>query len=114
MSILRRLLLSITLAIIVILAGTLAFSINAAREYLAGQLQTQAEDAAVSLALTLSQQSNQDPTTQELLVSALFDGGHFEHVQLSDPDGNVLSLFSLVDETGRGSGDRGSDAGRTI
>jgi diguanylate cyclase (GGDEF)-like protein len=90
MSILRRLLLSITLAIIVILAGTLAFSINAAREYLAGQLQTQAEDAAVSLALTLSQQSNQDPTTQELLVSALFDGGHFEHVQLTDPTGKVL------------------------
>jgi len=30
-----------------------------------------------------------------------------------DPDGNVLSLFSLVDETGRGSG-RDSGAGRAM
>ncbi|PYY34378.1 MULTISPECIES: VOC family protein [unclassified Curtobacterium] len=31
-----------------------------------------------------------------------------------DPDGNVLSLYSLADEGGRGSGGRDSDAGRSV
>ncbi|MEN4919763.1 LapD/MoxY N-terminal periplasmic domain-containing protein [Achromobacter spanius] len=90
MSILRQLLLSVTLAISVILLGTLALSINSAREYLSGQLQVQSTDAAVSLALSLSQPANNDPVVQELLVSALYDGGHFSLVRLTDPDGKVL------------------------
>lgn len=90
MSILRQLLLSVTLAIGVILLGTLALSVNAAREYLSGQLQVQATDAAVSLALSLSQPANNDPVVQELLVSALYDGGHFSLVRLADPEGKVL------------------------
>ncbi|MDH1522148.1 MULTISPECIES: bifunctional diguanylate cyclase/phosphodiesterase [Achromobacter] len=90
MSILRQLLLSVTLAISVILLGTLALSVNSAREYLSGQLQVQSTDAAVSLALSLSQPANNDPVVQELLVSALYDGGHFSLVRLTDPDGKVL------------------------
>ncbi|MDN4647875.1 VOC family protein [Curtobacterium sp. PsM8] len=31
-----------------------------------------------------------------------------------DPDGNVLSLYSLADESGRGFGGRDSDAGRSV
>ncbi len=90
MSILRQLLLSVTLAISVILLGTLALSVNSAREYLSGQLQVQSTDAAVSLALSLSQPANNDPVVQELLVSALYDGGHFSLVRLADPEGKVL------------------------
>ncbi|MGE8618866.1 MAG: LapD/MoxY N-terminal periplasmic domain-containing protein, partial [Achromobacter spanius] len=90
MSILRQLLLSVTLAIGVILLGTLALSINSAREYLSGQLQVQSTDAAVSLALSLSQPANNDPVLQELLISALYDGGHFSLVRLADPEGKVL------------------------
>jgi EAL domain-containing protein (putative c-di-GMP-specific phosphodiesterase class I)/GGDEF domain-containing protein len=90
MSILRQLLLSVTLAIGVILLGTLVLSVNSAREYLSGQLQVQSTDAAVSLALSLSQPANNDPVLQELLVSALYDGGHFSLVRLADPEGKVL------------------------
>jgi EAL domain-containing protein (putative c-di-GMP-specific phosphodiesterase class I) len=90
MSILRQLLLSITIAIALILLGTLALSVNAARDYLAGQLQVQSSDAAVSLALSLSQPANSDRITQELLVSALYDGGHFSLVRLADPQGKVI------------------------
>jgi EAL domain-containing protein (putative c-di-GMP-specific phosphodiesterase class I) len=90
MSILRQLLLSITIAIAIILLGTLALSVNAARDYLAGQLQVQSGDAAVSLALSLSQPANSSRVTQELLVSALFDGGHFSLVRLTDPQGKVI------------------------
>jgi len=90
MSILHKLLLSITVAISVILLGTLALSLNAARDYLAGQLQAQSTDAAVSLALSLSQPGNSDPVTQELLISAMFDGGHFSRIALSSPEQQPL------------------------
>ncbi|MBF4614339.1 VOC family protein [Curtobacterium sp. VKM Ac-1376] len=39
--------------------------------------------------------------------------GAVDWFDVRDPDGNVLSLFSLVDETGRGSG-RGNGAGRAV
>lgn len=90
MSILRQLLLSVSIAIGIILLGTLALSVNAAREYLSDQLKVQSTDAAVSLALSLSQPANNEPIVQELLVSALFDGGHFSLVRLSDPEGKTL------------------------
>jgi len=95
MSILRQLLLSITVAILVILLGTLALSISAARDYLAGQLQSQSTDAAVSLALTLSQPGNGEPTMQELLISAMFDGGHFSRIVLSSPEQQPLIVRQI-------------------
>jgi len=90
MSILRQLLLSITVAITVIFWGTFALSVTSARDYLADQLQAQSTDAAVSLALLLSQPGNGEPVMQELLVSAMFDGGHFARVALVSPDGQAL------------------------
>ncbi|MEV7760318.1 VOC family protein [Curtobacterium flaccumfaciens] len=39
--------------------------------------------------------------------------GAVDWCDVRDPDGNVLSLFSLVDETGRGSG-RDNGAGRAL
>lgn len=61
-----------------------------------------------------------DVVAQRTRIAALgIDVGPVERVDgavdwfdVHDPDGNVLSLYSLVDETGRGSGDRDSDAGR--
>lgn len=90
MSLLKQLLISVTVAIVAILIGTLAFSIGAARQYLDGQLQSESENAASSLALSLSQPANQDPVTQELLMMALFDGGQFELIRLASPQGETL------------------------
>ncbi|MFJ3379093.1 VOC family protein [Curtobacterium sp. NPDC090217] len=63
-----------------------------------------------------------DVAAQHTRIGALgIDVGPIERVDgavdwfdVRDPDGNVLSLYSLADETGRGSGGRDSDAGRTI
>ncbi len=90
MSLLKQLLLSVTLAILVILAGTLALSIGSARQYLAGQLESESENTASSLALSLSQSANQDPVVRELLMLALFDSGKFKSIELTAPDGAVL------------------------
>ncbi|MDQ2140080.1 LapD/MoxY N-terminal periplasmic domain-containing protein [Alcaligenaceae bacterium C4P045] len=90
MSILRQLLISVTLAIGIVLLGTLVLSVTSARSYLNDQLKVQSEDGATSLALTLSQPANNNPVTQELLISAIFDSGHFELVRLEDPQGTPL------------------------
>lgn len=90
MSLLRQLLFSVTVAIIAILAGTLIFSINGARDYLSSQLQTESDNAATSLALSLSHPSNQDPEKRELLVTALFDSGRFAAIELRDTNQLVV------------------------
>lgn len=90
MSLLRQLLLSVTIAIVAILIGTLVFSINGARDYLNQQLQAQSDNAATSLALTLSQPENQDDAIRELLISALYDSGQFAYIGLRDTGHKVI------------------------
>lgn len=97
MSLLRQLLLSVTLAILVILVGATVFSIGSARQYLDAQLQAQSDSTATSLALTLSQPSNQDPTVRELLISVLFDSGQFQVVEFLDPTGRILIRKEIGD-----------------
>ena len=97
MSLLRQLLLSVTLAILVILVGATLISIGSARQYLDAQLQGQSDSTATSLALTLSQPSNQDPTVRELLISVLFDSGQFRVVEFLDPTGRILIRREIAD-----------------
>lgn len=99
MSLLKQLLLSVSCAILAILIGTLWFSVDSARQYLSSQLQAQGESAATSLALTLSQPSNQDPVTQELLIAALYDTGQFERIRFVDTSDTVLVERSAQQET---------------
>lgn len=90
MSLLRQLLISVSLAVCVILAGTLWFALDGARSYLNDRLQADAGNAASSLALSLSQPANQDPVTQELLMMALFDSGQFRSIFFTSPEGQVV------------------------
>ena len=90
MSLLKQLLISVSLAILIILSGTLWLSVDSARSYLNTQLQSQTDSAATSLALTLSQPANQDPITQELIIMAQFDSGQFNQIKLSNTEGVEL------------------------
>src|SRR5690554_1471377 len=69
MSLLKQLLFSVTVAICVILVGALWSGLDGARSYLNSRLQVDAGNAASSLALSLSQPANQEPVTQELLIT---------------------------------------------
>lgn len=89
MSLLRRLWVSVVVAMGVVLAGSFGVTLLTARGYLEQQLSAQAGDGAVSLALSMSQQSK-DVATLELLISALFDGGHFRVIRFTDPGGKVI------------------------
>ncbi|MEG2045725.1 MAG: LapD/MoxY N-terminal periplasmic domain-containing protein [Comamonas sp.] len=102
MSLLKRLLLTVSVAILIILSGTLALSIQAARQYLDGQLQSQSENAVSALALSLSQPANQDEVTRELLMMALFDSGQFRAISLTGTEGQTLFERSHPDTHGNG------------
>lgn len=89
MSLLRRLLSSVLLVMVIVLAGTLVFSVNSARSYLNEQLDIQAQNVGTTLALVLSQEANRDPVTRELLLTAVFDTAMLSSIRFSDVDGQV-------------------------
>ena len=72
------------------LAGSLLVSMLSARAYLESQLSIKNTDNATALALSLSQ-SNPDAVTVELVVVSLFDGGHYELVRVTSPQGQIIS-----------------------
>ena len=103
MSLLRRLWLSVIVAMVVLLLGTWGVSIATARLYLQQQLLAQGADAAVSLALSMSQYGD-EPAMAETLINALFDGGHFQSVRYTDIKGRVVIARDRSEAKGSGEG----------
>ncbi len=93
MSMNRQLWLSILASMLIALAASLFASLLNARSYLEAQLAMKNQDNAATLALALSQ-GNSDRGSVVLAVTALFNSGHYELVQVIDPQGK-----SLVDKT---------------
>ncbi len=90
MSMFRQLWLAIIASTLIALAGSLLVSMFSARAYLESQLSIKNTDNATALALSLSQ-SNPDAITVELVVASLFDGGHYELVRVTDPQGKTMA-----------------------
>lgn len=89
MSMYRQLWLAIILSTLLALLGSLFAATLSARGYLAEQLSMKNADNASALALSLSQQEP-DPVAVELAVAALFDGGHYELIRVTDPFGKTM------------------------
>lgn len=81
----------IAVAIIMLLALLVSIVVStlSARDYLAQQLLTKNIDNAASLALSLSQLPK-DETTVELQIASQFDTGHYRHIRLVDPTGELM------------------------
>jgi len=89
MSMTRQLWLSILASMLIALAASLFASLLNARAYLEAQLAMKNQDNAITLALALSQkQSDRDGVV--LAVTALFDSGHYELIQVIDPAGRSM------------------------
>jgi diguanylate cyclase (GGDEF)-like protein len=89
MTMYRQLWLAVVLSTLLALCGSMLVSMINARGYLQSQLSIKNNDNATALALSLSQ-GNPDPVMVELVVSALFDRGHYERIRVSDPLGAVI------------------------
>jgi len=89
MSMYRQLWLAIILSTLLALLGSLLAATLSARSYLSEQLSIKNADNVAALALALSQQEP-DAVAVELAVSALFDGGHYELIRVTDPFGKPI------------------------
>jgi EAL domain-containing protein (putative c-di-GMP-specific phosphodiesterase class I)/GGDEF domain-containing protein len=90
MSLFRRIWLTIIGLTLAAFLGSLLVNTFTARNYLEKQLFIKNKDNATALALSMSQQTDKDPVTMELLLSALFDNGHYQEIKLTDPAGKVM------------------------
>lgn len=89
MSMYRQLWLSILASMLIALFASLFASLINARGYLEAQLSMKNQDNATTLALALSQ-GETDADDVVLAVTALFNSGHYELIQVIDPNGKLL------------------------
>jgi diguanylate cyclase (GGDEF)-like protein len=89
MSLIKELWIGIIVILLVAMIGNFTISIASSKHYLEEQLQLKNSDNANSLALSISQM-NKDLVTLELLISAQFDTGYYQYIELVDPENKPL------------------------
>lgn len=83
MSLFKQLLLAICLFLVVAFSGSFMVSVESSRAQYVNQLRSHAQDAATSLALSLTPNID-DPTMVELMVSSIFDSGYYSSIRVID------------------------------
>ncbi|EXJ11550.1 MULTISPECIES: bifunctional diguanylate cyclase/phosphodiesterase [Nitrincola] len=99
MSLIKQLWIAVVVLMILAFISSFSISTYTAKAYFEEQLTLKNIDNANSLALTLSQ-LEKDPVTLELLIAAQFDTGHYNRIELIDPEGNSLQRKFYEGEVG--------------
>lgn len=89
MSLYKQLWLAIVFLLTLVFGGSFVVSSLSAKAYLEQQLFLKNTDNASALALSLTQQGA-DPVLLELVLSAQFDTGHYQLIELRGPTGEIL------------------------
>ncbi|MFV0277197.1 MAG: EAL domain-containing protein [Parahaliea sp.] len=89
MSLHKQLWLAIILLLLLVCGGGIVVNSLSTRAYLEQALYMKNVDNANALALSLTQQ-DADPVLLELTISAQFDAGHYELIELKDTEGNTI------------------------
>ena len=100
MSLIRQVWLLLLATVLLAFMGSVGVATTSARDLLQTQLRLKNNDNAASLALALSQQKG-NAELMSLLMSAQFDTGYYQRVQLRSADGTVV--FSREAGAERGS-----------
>jgi EAL domain-containing protein (putative c-di-GMP-specific phosphodiesterase class I)/GGDEF domain-containing protein len=90
MSLINQIRIAFFLVILATASGSLIFSTIDSKNYLEQELQNKNTDNANVLALSMSQMEK-DPVTIDLFISAQFDAGHYRHIELLDPNGQLIT-----------------------
>ncbi len=83
MSLFKQLLIAICLFMVVAFAGSFVVSLEISRAQYVNQLRSHAQDAATSLALSLTSNID-DPAMVELMVASIFDSGYYASIRVVD------------------------------
>jgi diguanylate cyclase (GGDEF)-like protein len=83
MSLFKQLLIAICLFLVVAFAGSFVVSLESSRAQYVNQLRSHAQDAATSLALSLTAHVD-DPAMVELMTTSIFDSGYYASIRVVD------------------------------
>jgi diguanylate cyclase (GGDEF)-like protein len=89
MTLLRQLQIFVTVMLLAVLAIVLKINFSDTKEYTRNQLYTNAQNTANSLSLSMSPFAS-DLTVMETMINAMYDGGYYEEITLSDFNGDVV------------------------
>ena len=91
MTLYRQLLFFTVIMFCLLFAGVWLEKLHSTRSFLFGQLESNAQDTATSLGLSLSPvMADQDIPTVETMMNAVFDRGYFRIIRLERMDGEVI------------------------
>lgn len=91
MTLINRILIAMTGLLLIILISTYIITMNNARNFLIEQMNSNAQDTATSLGISLSQAvANQDNAMMLSMVEAAFDNGFFSMVEVRNIRGELL------------------------
>jgi EAL domain-containing protein (putative c-di-GMP-specific phosphodiesterase class I) len=91
MTLIKKMALGVLAMLFVVFVGTYLITMNNARNFFIQQLESNAQDTATSLGLSLSQSLlSHDVSTMNSMVQAIFDRGYFSSIQVKDMKGKIL------------------------
>ena len=91
MTLYRQILIAVLAVLLLLYVGNLAVSLQNTRSLVGQQMQTHAQDAATSLALSMTQATqSEDLATLETLINALSDSGYYRRIEYFSADGETL------------------------
>lgn len=91
MTLTKKMALGVLGLLLFVFIGTYLITVNNARNYFNVQLQSNAQDTATSLGLSLSQAlAKNDKASMLAMIQAVFDRGYFSSIQVKDLGGTVL------------------------
>lgn len=86
--------------VLIMLLGNLSLTLVQSKQHFEQLLNARAYDAATSLALSLTQQTQANPVQQQRVIDVLFDRGFFSEIKLVRTDGvNVERLATNLSKT---------------
>jgi diguanylate cyclase (GGDEF)-like protein len=95
MSLFKQLLIAICVFLVIAFSGSFMVGLESSRAQYVNQLRSHAQDAATSLALSLTPNID-DPTMVELMVSSIFDSGYYSSIRVID----LATEKPIVERTG--------------
>lgn len=97
MTLIKKMSLGVLLMLFLVFTGTYVITMTNARNFFIKQIESNAQDTATSLGLSLSQSLlSHDLPTMNAMTQAVFDRGYFSLIQVKDVKGKILVSKKLI------------------
>lgn len=99
MTLIKKMALGVLVMLLFVFIGNFIITVNNARNFFIQQIESNAQDTATSLGLSMSQSLlSRDIPTMNSMVQAVFDRGYFSFIQVKDIKGKVIITKKLLSQ----------------